>query len=195
MRRSADPLSCAATRFNHVGFSLLPPPARRSRVVGRADSGEARAGWGVLPRGASSTIGRWCRWLPWPNRRIILVALSPRPATPHPYPSPPLASRAGGGRCEKPAWVCRSRGRGGPRHGGGVQACPRLFEGERGRDRFPARPAGRAKEGQEGGPDRRSWGPTRSDAPRARRLGPWPRASALRTVRPDALSACAQPRH
>ena len=65
-------------------------------------------------------------------------------------------------------------------------------EGERGRDRFPARPAGRAKEGQEGGPDHRSLG---SDAPRARRLGPWPRASALRTVRTDALSACAQPRH
>src|SRR5215204_2806051 len=33
-----------------------PPPARRSRVAGRADSGEARAGWGALPRGASSTI-------------------------------------------------------------------------------------------------------------------------------------------
>ena len=89
----------------------------------------------------------------------------------------------------------RSRGRSGPRHGGGASSRLALGldpRGSAGRDRFPARPAGRAKEGKEGRPDRRSVG---SDAPRARRLGPWPRASALRTCRPDALSACAQPRH
>src|SRR5215203_5556563 len=75
----------------------LPPLAKR--VAGRADSGKARAGWGALPRGASSRIRRGCRWAPWPSRRVVLVACPPRPATPHPYPSPPLgfAERGEGG--------------------------------------------------------------------------------------------------
>src|SRR5829696_2187883 len=76
--------------------SSLPPLAKR--VAGRADSRKARAGWGVLPRGASSTARRGCRWLPWPNRRVALVGISPRPAAPHPYSSPLFASRAERGR-------------------------------------------------------------------------------------------------
>ena len=87
---------------SHIeGRRRAPPPSPRSRSEWRGgpNSGGARAGWGALPRGASSTIRRGCRWLPWPNRRIILVALSARPATPHPYPSPPLgfAERGEGG--------------------------------------------------------------------------------------------------
>src|SRR5215207_8446714 len=35
-------LSLPATRFTHVGFPLLPPPARRSRVAGR---GRVGGGW------------------------------------------------------------------------------------------------------------------------------------------------------
>src|SRR5215217_6417608 len=91
------PSRLRATTLKVGGARSFPPLAKR--VAGRADSGEARAGWGVLPRGASSTIARRCRWLPWPNRRIIFVALSPRPTTPHPYPSPPLgfAEREEGG--------------------------------------------------------------------------------------------------
>ena len=93
--------ACSALRHSHIAGRrrhFLPPPLAK-RVAGRADLGEARAGWGVLPRDASSTIRRGCRWLPWPNRRVVLVALSPRPATPHPYPSPPLgfAERGEGG--------------------------------------------------------------------------------------------------
>src|SRR5215203_5159982 len=84
--------------------SSLPPLAKR--VAGRPTRGAAQ-GWGALPRGASLTIRRGCRWLPWPNRRNTLVALSPRPATPHPTP-PRHSASPSGGREEREADMCES---------------------------------------------------------------------------------------
>ena len=46
-RTPESALPSGATRFTHVGFSLLPPPARRSRVAGRGRGG----GWLGEPRG------------------------------------------------------------------------------------------------------------------------------------------------
>src|SRR5215213_10493421 len=50
-------LSLPATRFTHVGFSLLPPPARRSRVAGRGRGG----GWLGEARGRRGRGGGWAR--------------------------------------------------------------------------------------------------------------------------------------
>src|SRR3954453_17856666 len=75
-----------------VGGAHLPPPAREARGGGGRGRGGPRRGGGAGRGGgseggggggASSTIRRGCRWLPWRNRRVILVALAPRPATPH----------------------------------------------------------------------------------------------------------------
>ena len=88
------------TGFTHPCRPPAPPsPRSRSEWRGGPTQRAPRAGWGALPRGASSTIRRGCRWLPWPNRRVVLLGISPRPATPHPYPSPPLgfAGRVEGG--------------------------------------------------------------------------------------------------
>ena len=101
LRRAPSPLPLSRWAYGihtlKVGGAHLPLPPLAKRVAGRV--GRSPSGVGVLPRGASLTIGRGCRWLPWPNRRVVLVALSPRPATPHPYPSPPLgfAERGEGG--------------------------------------------------------------------------------------------------
>src|SRR5215203_4547089 len=100
-RRRAN-LSRMGLRYSHIeGRRGAPPPSVRSRSERRGGPTRAKPerGGGALPRGASSTIRRGCRWLPWPNRRIILVPRAPRPATPHPYPSPPLgfAERGEGG--------------------------------------------------------------------------------------------------
>ena len=86
-----------------VGGAHLPPPAREASG-GEGDSGEARAVGGASPRRFVDDQAR-CRWVSWPNRRIILVALSPRPASP-PLPLPATRlRRAGGGRSEKPTCV------------------------------------------------------------------------------------------
>src|SRR5215207_6196948 len=83
-------LSLPATRFTHVGFPLLPPPARRSRVAGRPTRGAAQSGLG----GASP------RRFVDDQARLSMAALAqppqhPRrplasPSHPPPYPSPPL---------------------------------------------------------------------------------------------------------
>src|SRR5215217_5664059 len=101
-----------ATAFTHEGRRRAPPPSPRSRSEWRGGRLGAlpRAGWGALPRGASLTIRRGCRWLPWPNRRNTLVALSPRPATPHPTP-PRHSASPSGGREEREADMCESGSR------------------------------------------------------------------------------------
>src|SRR5215208_3601625 len=88
------------TGFTHPCRPPAPPsPRSRSEWRGGPTQRAPRAGWGALPRGASSTIRRGCRWLPWPNRRVVLLGISPRPAPPPPSPSPPLgfAGRVEGG--------------------------------------------------------------------------------------------------
>jgi len=85
-------------RTSNVGGAHFPPPARE------ASGGEGRLGRSPSGVGGASPrrfvdVRRGCRWQPWPNHRVILVALAPRPAIPHPYPSPPLgfAARGEGG--------------------------------------------------------------------------------------------------
>src|SRR5215216_1957727 len=51
------PSPVRAIRFTHVGFSLLPPPARRSRVAGRGRGG----GWLGEARGRRERRGGWAR--------------------------------------------------------------------------------------------------------------------------------------
>src|SRR5215213_3632074 len=117
LRTLCGPAPCRAA----FGRTSLPPLAKR--VAGGPTQGAPGAGVGVLPRGASSTVRRGCRWVPWPTRRIILVALSPRPAIPPPYPSPPLGfAERGEGRCEQPTWVNRAAC-----SGEGSRALPRLL--------------------------------------------------------------------
>jgi hypothetical protein len=112
-RTTAHALSPPTDRFTHVGFSLLPPPLAK-RVAGRADSGKARAGWGALPRAASSMIRRGCRWLPGPT--AASSASPSRLAQPPPTPTPPRHSASpSGGREERQADMCESgspKGRG-----------------------------------------------------------------------------------
>ena len=111
-RTTAHALSPPTDRFTHVGFSLLPPPLAK-RVAGRADSGKARAGWGALPRAASSMIRRGCRWLPGPT--AASSASPSRLAQPPPTPTPPRHSASpSGGREEREADRCES---GSPKRG------------------------------------------------------------------------------
>src|SRR5215218_7203654 len=92
-----------------VGGAHLPSPrsAKPSGGEGRLGA-RPRAGWGALPRGASSMEKRRYRWAPWPNRCIVLGALSPRPATP--TPAPRLRR---GGREEREVDMCESASPGG----------------------------------------------------------------------------------
>src|SRR5215203_1479896 len=65
-------------RYSHIqGRRRAPPTSPRSRSEWRGGPTRAKPerGRGVLPRGASSTIRRRCRWVLRPNRRIILVGL------------------------------------------------------------------------------------------------------------------------
>ena len=83
----------------HTCRLLAPPSPAREASGGEGRLGQSPSGvGGASPRRFVDDQAR-CRWVSWPNRRIILVALSPRPATPHPYPSPPLgfAERGEGG--------------------------------------------------------------------------------------------------
>src|SRR5215207_4245955 len=89
-------------RYSHIeGRRGAPPPSVRSRSERRGGPTRAKPerGGGRFPEALRRRSGAGCRWLPWPNRRIILVTRAPRPATPHPYPSPPLgfAERGEGG--------------------------------------------------------------------------------------------------
>src|SRR5215203_12147 len=78
----------------------LPPLAKR--VAGRADSGEARAGWGVLPQGASSTSGAGVDGSPGPTTASF--SSPSRLAQPSPTPTPPRHSASPrGGREEREA--------------------------------------------------------------------------------------------
>ena len=115
-RRNSTPafagqaLSRSGTAFTLKvgGAHLLPPPrsAKPSGGEGRTRA-RPRAGWGCFPEALRRRPGRGRRWPPWPNHRVVLVGISPRPATPHPYPSPPLGF-AERGREEREAGLCES---------------------------------------------------------------------------------------
>src|SRR5215208_2170373 len=78
----------------------LPPLAKR--VAGRGRLGRSPSGVGGASPRRFVDVRRGCRWQPWPNHRVILVALAPRPAIPPPLPLPATRlRRAGGGRSEK----------------------------------------------------------------------------------------------
>jgi hypothetical protein len=94
-RHSSSPLW--APRSTHVGFSLLPPPARRSRVAGRGRGG------GVAGPGERAT--RTTRRLGQGSHRHprLTVDEAPRGSTPHPARASPESARpatrfASGGR-------------------------------------------------------------------------------------------------
>src|SRR5215217_7570677 len=74
---SKPALSLPATRFTHVGFPLLPPPARRSRVAGR---GRVGGGW------ARQRATRVLRRLGQGSHRQprLIVNEAPRGSAPHP---------------------------------------------------------------------------------------------------------------
>src|SRR5215207_3210021 len=107
-------LSLPATRFTHVGFPLLPPPARQSRVAGRGRVGggwarrEGDEGVAAVGPGQPSTAA--------PDRQRSASGRPPPRSGQRPESaSPPLASRAGGGRRRAPPTFvreCRSPGRG-----------------------------------------------------------------------------------
>jgi hypothetical protein len=107
-RRKPDPLAPSRPFPPGLGHShnekahFLPPPARRSRVAGRADSGKARAGWGVLPealRRLRSAVSKGALAQP-PHRPRRPLAWPSRPP-PLPLPATRLR-RAGGGRSREP---------------------------------------------------------------------------------------------
>src|SRR5215217_3411854 len=99
------PSRLRATTLKVGGARSFPPLAKR--VAGRADSGEARAGWGVLPRDASSAVGAAVDGCPGPT-----AASSSSPfhlAQPPPTPTPPRHSASpSGGREEREADMCES---------------------------------------------------------------------------------------
>ena len=90
------------------GAHLLPPPARRSRVAGRADSGAAPSGvGGASPRRfvddpAAAVDGR-------PGPTTASSSSASRLAQPPPTPTPPRHSASpSGGREEREAGLCES---------------------------------------------------------------------------------------
>ena len=190
-----------------VEMAMTPGPQPGSCGFEPRRAAKPSGGEGRLGRSPSGVGGASPRRFVDDQAPVSMAAL----AQPPHHPRRPLASPSHPPPLPLPATRFASGGREGAREAGngcvvlaagaarGMAAASRLALGFS-RGSAGARSVPRASGGSREGKGRsgRRAGPPKlgSDAPRARRLGPWPRASALRTCSsPDALSACAQPRH